>query len=72
MNTNLVEQIVEAILDADRLLANQLIDDWAAEKGYDRALIKVISCVLNEIGIMNAPALFDELWNASMKKGGKK
>ena len=21
---------------------------------------------------MNAPALFDELWNASMKKGGKK
>ena len=52
MNTKPIEQIVEAILDADRALANQLIDDWAAGKGYDRAVIEVISPVLDEIGNM--------------------
>ena len=56
MNTKLIEQIVEAILNADRALANQLIGDWAAEKGYDKAVIEVISPVLDEIGNMYAEA----------------
>ena len=52
MKGNLIDQIVSAILDADRALANHLIDDWAAEKGFDRAMIEVISPVLYEIGNM--------------------
>ena len=54
MKGNLIDQVVSAILDADRSLANQLIDDWAAEKGYDKAVIEVISPVLVEIGNMYA------------------
>lgn len=56
MKGNLIDQIVSAILVANRSLANQLIDDWAAEKGYDRAIIEVISPVLDEIGNMYAEA----------------
>jgi methanogenic corrinoid protein MtbC1 len=48
----LIEKIVDAILDADRSLANQMVDDWAVEKGYDLAMIEVISPVLDKIGIM--------------------
>lgn len=64
MNTKLIEQIVEAILDADRALANQMIDDWAAEKGYDRAVIEVISPVLDEIGNM-----YEESGEFSLSQG---
>ena len=52
MSTNLIDQIVEAILGADRSLANQLIDNWAVKKGYNGAIIEVISPVLDEIGNM--------------------
>jgi len=52
MKGNLIDQIVSAVLDADRALANQLIDDWAAVNGYDRAMIEVVSPVLGEIGHM--------------------
>lgn len=56
MNTKLIEQIVEAILDTDRALANHLIDDWTDERRYDRAVIEVISPVLDEIGNIYAEA----------------
>jgi hypothetical protein len=56
MTARLQDRLVSAILDADRALANQLIDDWTAEKGYDKAVIEVISPVLDEIGNMYAEA----------------
>ena len=56
MKGNLIDQIVSAILDAERSRSNQLIDNWAAEKGYDSAIIEVISPVLDEIGNMYAEA----------------
>jgi methylmalonyl-CoA mutase cobalamin-binding domain/chain len=54
MNEDLQVRLVSAILDADRALANQLIGDWAANNGYDRAMIEVVSPVLDEIGMMYA------------------
>ena len=56
MNENLQVRLVSAILDADRALANQLISDWAAVNGFDRAMIEVVSPVLVEIGKMYAEA----------------
>jgi signal transduction histidine kinase len=35
MYENLHGRLVSAILDADRALANQLIDDWAMEKIFE-------------------------------------
>ncbi len=52
MENKLINQIVEAILDADRTYANEFIDEWAAVKGYDNAIIEIISPVLIEIGNM--------------------
>jgi len=52
MNEKLNNQLVSAILDADRTLANQLIDDWAAINGFDRAVIEVVSPALDTIGQM--------------------
>lgn len=52
MNVNLHDTVVSAILDADRSLANKLIDDWAAVHGYDKAVVEVVSPVLERIGRM--------------------
>jgi len=54
MSENLHDRLVAAILDTDRTLANQLIDDWASSNGYLQAMIEVVSPALNEIGLMYA------------------
>ncbi len=69
MNKNLHDRLVSAVLDADRARANQLIDDWAAVNGYDRAVIEVVSPVLEDIGNMYAEA--GEFSLAQAYVGGK-
>jgi methylmalonyl-CoA mutase cobalamin-binding domain/chain len=52
MDNNLSETIVSAILDADRTRANELIDQWAEEHSYARAMIEVVTPVLDVLGQM--------------------
>lgn len=47
-----IKKIIDSILDADRNQANQLIDNWAAKKRYDKVMMQIISPVLGEIGKM--------------------
>ncbi len=50
MTGSLQDRLLSAIFDADRSLANELIDDWASVHGYRNALIELVSPVLEKIG----------------------
>ena len=50
MTAHLQDRLVSAILDANRTLANKLIDDWALIHGYKRGVTEVIIPVLQKIG----------------------
>jgi len=52
MTTSTHDRLISAMLDADRFLANKLVDDWAIVHGYERALIEVVNPVLEKIGEM--------------------
>ena len=52
MTANLQDSLISAILDADRALANKLIDDWSTVHGYERAVIEILNPVLETIGKM--------------------
>ncbi len=44
------EELLEAVLRADQVGANALLDAWAAEHGYGRLLIDVVEPMLEYIG----------------------
>lgn len=41
---------LQAILNSDRDLANQLIDDWVIDHGYDTVLPDILDPILEELG----------------------
>jgi len=50
MNKNLHESLVSALLNVDRPLANQLVDDWIDVNGVDGVMIEIVNPVLEIIG----------------------
>ncbi|MBF0525319.1 MAG: cobalamin-dependent protein [Deltaproteobacteria bacterium] len=52
MTNDLSQELLKAILDADRGEANRLIDEWAARHGYESAVTEVLTPALEAIGQM--------------------
>ena len=44
-------QILQAILDADRLEANRLVDEWALDHGYEKAVAELLLPILETVGV---------------------
>jgi methanogenic corrinoid protein MtbC1 len=44
------EQLLEAILNADRQSANQLLDDWATQFGVEKTINEILDPTLEDIG----------------------
>lgn len=50
MVIDLQDKLLEAITCSDRTLANNIIDEWAMENGYERAIKEILDPVLLKIG----------------------
>lgn len=49
-HTKLVSELTRLINEADRDGANRLLDQWAAERGYEEALTRLLEPVLQGVG----------------------
>jgi len=58
------KRLETAILDADRQAANQVMDEWAAAQGYDKAVTEILEPTLAEIGL-----LWDKSGDLSLAQG---
>ena len=44
------ESIIAMIANSDRAGANRLMEEWAAEHGYERLVVDVLGPVLKSVG----------------------
>lgn len=52
MYTEIQKKCLDAIMDSDRELAGILIDEWAAENGYENVVVNVLEPILDKLGDM--------------------
>jgi hypothetical protein len=48
---NCIEELSNAIFDADRNLANDIIDRWAINHTYESAIIEILEPALFSMGV---------------------